>query len=272
MEIVINSIDKSKKISKDKKGEGNTLTLTLNSNNITSIMTDDIEKLKKIISLDLGGNDTVLLDGKELTEESIHILKRKISIITDYQPITFLNRVLDYMNYTIISKNLKIKNPTKKIIDSLKIVGLDEKYLLRELYTLSSSEKELIQLAIGLLSNPEILVLTNQFSRLDMKNKKKVYLLLQRLRDQYQKIIVFINIDTDTAYKYSNKTIIIKNNKVLLSGDTEFVYSKVDLLSRNKFRVPEIAAITYKAIKTKKVKLDYHNDIRDIIKDIYKHV
>ena len=30
--------------------------------------------------------------------------------------------------------------------------------------------------------------------------------------------------------------------------------------------------ITYLARKDKEVKIDYHKDIRDIIKDIYKHV
>ena len=43
-------------------------------------------------------------------------------------------------------------------------------------------------------------------------------------------------------------------------------------LKRNKFDIPDIVMFTYKAKKDKKVKIDYHQDIRDIIKDIYKHV
>ena len=40
----------------------------------------------------------------------------------------------------------------------------------------------------------------------------------------------------------------------------------------NKFSIPEIIEFTYLAKKKKSVKIDYHKDIRDIIKDIYKHV
>ena len=35
--------------------------------------------------------------------------------------------------------------------------------------------------------------------------------------------------------------------------------------------IPYISEVTYLA-KNKKVKLSYHKDVRDIIKDIYKHV
>ena len=50
------------------------------------------------------------------------------------------------------------------------------------------------------------------------------------------------------------------------------IYQRVDFLKRNKFDVPEIIEFTYLAKKKKAVKIDYHKDIRDIIKDIYKHV
>ena len=42
-------------------------------------------------------------------------------------------------------------------------------------------------------------------------------------------------------------------------------------LEKNNIEVPEIVQITYLA-KKKDVRIDYHKDIRDIIKDIYKHV
>ena len=43
-------------------------------------------------------------------------------------------------------------------------------------------------------------------------------------------------------------------------------------MKRNKIDIPEIIEFTYLAKKQKNVKIDYHKDIRDIIKDIYKHV
>ena len=50
------------------------------------------------------------------------------------------------------------------------------------------------------------------------------------------------------------------------------ILTNIDFLNKNKIDIPDIVEITYLAYKKKKIKIDYHKDIRDIIKDIYKHV
>ena len=91
---------------------------------------------------------------KEL-EDVFNVIKPDLQELSDY----FLPRSTQF-----IARNTRkpiVKN--KKIIDSLRIVGLDEKILLRDIVTLSSSEKELIQISVSLLSNPEVIIITNQF-------------------------------------------------------------------------------------------------------------
>lgn len=250
----------------------NEIDLEITSSDITAVSTNNKELFLKLISLNLPIKGEITVDSKKITDDTVYLYKRKISIVNTYQAISYIKTVLEYMNYIIVSKNLKIKNPNKKIIDSLKIVGLDEKYLLRELNTLSNSEKELIQIAISLLSNPEVIIITEQFSKLDLKNQKKIYQLLLRLKEQYHKVIIVLSNNANILYKYCTKGIIIKNEKVISSGNIKDVYCKVDTLKRNKINIPKIVEFTYKAQKQKKVKIDYHKDIRDIIKDIYKHV
>ena len=65
--------------------------------------------------------------------------------------------------------------------------------------------------------------------------------------------------------------IFVKNNHTVLEGDTNESYTRVDFLKRQGFSIPDIVEMTYKAKKTKGVKIIYHKDIRDLIKDIYKH-
>ena len=75
--------------------------------------------------------------------------------------------------------------------------------------------------------------------------------------------------------KEIRKSLRIKNGdnlEILVEGDTKDIFQRVDFLSRNKINIPEIVEFTYLAKKKKNVSIDYHSDIRDIIKDIYKHV
>lgn len=252
--------------------DSNEYNLTINCKDITAVSTNDSDLFIKLISLKFPIKGEILINEKKITEDNVSTYQRQISIANTYKLIPFIKTVLDYMNYIITSKNLKIKNPNKKMIDSLRIVGLDEKYLLREMNTVSSSEKELIQIAVALLSNPEVIVLTDQFLRLDLINQKKIYMVLVRLKEQYHKAIIILSNNANILYKYCTKGIIIKNGRVIAEGDIKNIYCKVEMLRKNKFDIPEIVEFTHKAKKTKKVKIDYHKDIRDIIKDIYKHV
>ena len=152
------------------------------------------------------------------------------------------------------------------------IVGLDESYLNRQVNTLSTSEIKIIQLALALLSNPELLIIEDIFNYLDKIWEKKIIMLLQKIKDQYNKTIVLVSEDSEAIYKYSTNLIVFKNDKILATGSTYEIMQRVDFLKKNRISVPRIVEFTYLAKKKKNIKIDYHKDVRDIIKDIYKHV
>ena len=176
------------------------------------------------------------------------------------------------MDFIINYYHLQIKNIEKKEKDSLKIVGLDSSLLDRNITSLSKSEQKKVQIAISLLSNPELMILDEPFKSLDNKSRKKIMMILTKLKEQYHKIIIIGSNNADILYQYTTKMLFVKNKRIFLEGSTQELYERVDYLKRNGYKIPEIVLFTYKAIKKKKVKLEYHKDIRDIIKDIYKHV
>ena len=215
----------------------------------------------------------IITDTKEDIIENIKNKSiQKVGIVReDYLSSNFLIKVYEYMYYEIRRKRLILKNPKKKIEDSLRIVGLDNTYLNRNVNSLSSSEKILVILAIVLLSNPDIIILTDLFKYFDKTKEKRLVSLLEKIRDDYNKTIILINDDNEVLYKYTSKLIIKKNN-LFIEGDTNKLFQRVDFLHKNNIKVPEIIELTHLIKKKKKIKLEYHKDVRDNIKDIYKHV
>lgn len=215
----------------------------------------------------------IITDTKEDIIESIKnkSIQKIVVVKEDYLSSNFLIKVYEYMYYEIRRKRLILKNPKKKIDDSLRIVGLDDTYLNRNINSLSSSEKILVILAISLLSNPDIIILDDIFKYFDKVNEKRLSILLEKIRDLYGKTIILINDDNEILYKYTSKLIIKKNN-LFIEGDTNKLFQRVDFLHKNNIKVPEIIELTHLIKKKKKVKLEYHKDVRDILKDIYKHV
>ena len=231
----------------------------------------EIKKNKLIINLNDNEINGIITDDKELIISLLNE-KDKVSIIReDFEYNYFDITIYDYMNGEIEKRNLVLKDKAKKIIDSLKIVGLNKIDITRCVVTLSESEKKLLQIAISLLSNPNIIVFEEPFNKLDIKNQKRLIIFFQMIKEKYNKTIIFITNNSEILYKYADYVVIIKNNKVIKNGKKE-IFEDVDLLTTNGVSIPEIVEFTYKAKKKYNIKIDYHNDIRDIIKDIYKHV
>ena len=231
----------------------------------------EIKKNKLIINLNDNEINGIITDDKNLI---INLLseKDKVSIIReDFEYNYFDITIYDYMVGEIEKKNLVLKDKAKKIIDSLKIVGLNKIDITRCVITLSESEKKLLQIAISLLSNPNIIVFEEPFNKLDTKSQKRLIIFFQMIKEKYNKTIIFMTNNSEILYKYADYVVIIKNNKVISNGKKE-IFEDVDLLTTNGVSIPEIVEFTYKAKKKYNIKIDYHNDIRDIIKDIYKHV
>ena len=249
------------------------INFTIENKTITGITGTFLTDYIDILMQRKQGKGTILINEEKLTKENIKSYQKKISFVPAILVIPkHILTVNELMKQTIKQNNLIIKDYSKKIRDSLKIVGLDETYLERTLQTLSQSEKTILQYALSLISNPELIIAEEPFRFLDNKNEKKIFMLLQRLKEQFNINIILLSNDQNTLHKYTDNMIFIKNNNVILEGQTNEVYQRVDFLKKNKFLIPEIIDFTYLAKKKKSVKIDYHKDIRDIIKDIYKHV
>ena len=66
--------------------------------------------------------------------------------------------------------------------------------------------------------------------------------------------------------------VILKEGKVLSTGSVEEVYSQGDFLKKYEVFIPKAIAFASYVRDEKKVNLDYHKDIRDLIKEIYRKV
>ena len=190
--------------------------------------------------------------------------------------LSIFNIINKYTNVTINKNKLNNKNILfyqNKITNIKKINELDIKDK-KELYIkdLSTSERNLLRVSISLLFNPEIIILDEPYFGLDIKNIKRLNILFNRLTDQYKKTIILGSYNSNELYKYTKKMIFISNNNILKIGDTKEIYKNVKFLKDNNFDIPESVIFTYNANNKKSIKLDYLQDIRDIIKDIYKHI
>lgn len=194
------------------------------------------------------------------------------NLVKDYNFIA-IDNYNPFFLATEVSDEIKLYAPnydSNLLTYLLEILDLDFSFLDRKINTLSFTDKIYLNIIRSILKGEDKLIFVDMFKYLDYSNQKKIVLLLNYLKEKNYYIII-TSIDVDDLYKYSDYSI-VWYKQMIDYGKTLDVYSEVDVFVKNKITAPTLALITYKAKKDKNVKLFYSKDVRDIIKDIYKHV
>lgn len=230
-----------------------------NSNYLLDIINGDILDYDGFITL-----DDVIVDKNFYKEKPTYIA------LIDFNPLFYTDVVADEFKFNLDFRNCDLKELESKQKDLLKLIGFDESILERSIHTLSSSEKYLLSIAINLLYEPKIIIFKNVFSRLDRNSKKKVMMIIKNLKED-KKIVIVSSNDTNILYELTDEVILLNGNSIYKYGTSDKIFTLTELMKEKVIPMPKITKVTYLA-KNKKIKLSYHKDVRDIIKDIYKHV
>lgn len=153
---------------------------------------------------------------------------------------------------------------------SLVMVGLDSDYLLRDPFSLSSAEMRKVSLACALSYNPKILLLDEIIVGLDSNDRKKLTTILTTIKSRYQKTVIIATHDIDFLNKIADEIVVLKNGKVLLSGDKKEVFKKKDIFEKEKISLPQITDFENYVLKEKNVSLLHREEVNDLVKDILR--
>lgn len=174
--------------------------------------------------------------------------------------INFMCKINDESN-----KEFKIKLEKEFINFNLDIL---EGY--RSLNSLSNTERKKLYLIINTIFDCKYIVIKNLFKNMDKISYKQCCNYLNTLVSKKTKVIIVD--DINILYSFSKHIIIIKDNKLLIEGETKDVLNDVETLINNDLIPPYLPELTYLAKEKKGIKLFYQDDVRDVIKDVYKHV
>ena len=248
----------------------NDISSTFLEKKITGIYGSNANYLLDIINGDIFDYDGSVILDDEIIDRSFYKKNSSLIALIDSNPFFYTNVVSDEFRFNLDFRGCDLKDLEEKQKDLLNLVGFDESILKRNIHTLSSSEKYLLSIAINLSYEPKVVLFKDVFYRLDRNSKKKVMMIIKNLKEE-KKIVIVTNNDTNILYELTDDVILLNGNSIYKSGVSGKVFTLNELMKDKVIPMPKITRVTYLA-KNKKIKLSYHKDVRDIIKDIYKHV
>ena len=216
-------------------------------------------------------DEHVMLANKKLRKsEQLH---SNIGIVFQFPEEQFFEpTVYKEIAFGMKQFNYKTKNKKKRIIDSLLLVGLNIGYLYKNPFHLSNSEKRKVAIASILSYNPKIIILDEPTIGLDDKSKKMLMHLLIKLKENYGKTIIVISHDIDLIYRYADNIILMKDGHIVKEGNKYQVFDNVDYLKSIGIEVPRIVEFTELVSKEKGIKLGNYDDVKDLMKAVYRNV
>lgn len=274
MEIIFNKLSyiENKKTSSEKKYLED-INLLIKQGSIVGFYSDDLSiigKLLMVIKRPTSGqikiDDIVIKRTSHIN--NVNELRKKIGFVYSSNSEFIEKTVKEEIKLTMKNYGYSTANVTKHIVDSLRIVGLDESYLERNPNTLSFTEKKKIALASAMSYNPSILILENFDKGLVFREREYFKKLFLKLKNKFNKTIIIIGTDLTFMFELVDKIYVINKGKLVISGGKEIYY---DNKLYKYIEMPKIVEFTKYAQECGHSILEY-TDIKELIKELYRNV
>lgn len=172
----------------------------------------------------------IIMNGKDITRHAIQ--DRRIGLV--YQDLSLFPHFTVYDNIAFPLRNQSIKKKDiKRLISDLAEKTGSSHLLHRYPGTLSGGEAQRVALARTLASNPEILLLDEPLSNLDVKLKAGLRTVLRNIH-QSGKTVIHVTHDFMEAATLANKVAVVENGRLVQQGKPEevFRHPKTEFVAR----------------------------------------
>jgi microcin C transport system ATP-binding protein len=181
------------------------------------------------ISGEITFNNTILQQGKNSNFSDIR--GNEISMIFQ-EPMTSLNplhTIGKQLSEVLILHGVNNKESINlKIVKALKEVGLDNLTERLNAYPneLSGGQRQRVMIAMALINNPKLLIADEPTTALDVTVQKQILELLRKLQKEKKMSILLITHDLSVVEKYSDRTIVMQNGKIVENATTDEIINK----------------------------------------------
>ncbi len=250
----------------------NNINLIFKEGNIYSFIGESLDIIPKLLCVikrpssgEIKINNMIIRRTSHIN--NIQLLRKDIGYVSG--SLFFLkSNVKEEIKEIMKNYGYETKNVIKHIVDSLKLVGLDESYLERDVNTLSTSERKKVVLASVLSYNPGVIVLDHFFDGLIFRDKEYFKKLFLKLKSKYKKIIILLNRTIEDTFQLVDKIYVINKGELIFTGGKELYYNPKIYKYIEK---PKIVEFTQYAQETGHDILEY-TDIKELLKELYRNV
>lgn len=212
----------------------------------------------------------VVIDGIELTRESLSTIRRKVGIVfQDPDDQLFCPTVFDDVAFGPLNLGLSKDTIHSRVENALGLVGLTG-FEERSSFHLSFGERKRLALATVLSYQPEVLVFDEPSTNMDPLSRRR---LIEWLKSS-DKTILLCTHDLDIALEVCTRCLLLSDGKVVADGPASEILYNRELLEEHSLELP-LAVRTHELLHDMLSKSDMDEEHRRIIKSFlhaHRHI
>lgn len=179
--------------------------------------------LRIIAGFTSASSGEVFIEGKKVNQ--IPANQRKVNtVFQDYALFPHMN-VYDNIAFGLSVKKVDKQTIKEKVTDVLKLVRLSG-YEQRDISEMSGGQKQRVAIARALVNEPDVLLLDEPLSALDLKLRTDMQYELRELQRRLGITFVFVTHDQEEALAMSDWIYVLKEGEIVQSGTPVDIYDE----------------------------------------------
>jgi len=170
------------------------------------------------------------LDGKSISQYGLHELAKKMAFVAATGTSTFSMSVTEaillgrhpHSGYNTTEEDLE------KVADAIRLLGLEE-FASRDFRALSAGQAQRVKIARGLVQEPDVLILDEPTSNLDVRYQMDVMKFLKYYARTKGILVLMVCHDLNITAAYADRVILMYGGNVFADGTAKEVLTEENI-------------------------------------------
>ena len=181
----------------------------------------------QILGIDQPTSGRILFEEREISVKRDKNLRRRIQVVQQ-SPYTTLNpkrTIRQTLDLPIAIQGGRTRRQRRdRVAELLEIVGIPADFMNRHPFALSGGQRQRVALARALATEPDVIVLDEPTSSLDVSVQARILHLLVELQERYRLTYLFITHDLSVVRNVADEVVVLYRGYVVEHGTTPEVF------------------------------------------------
>lgn len=212
----------------------------------------------------------VIVDGINTKEKKkVKEIRKRVGLVFQYPEYQLFEETV-YKDIAFGPKNLGFPDDEvdKKVKEVCELLEIPQNILEKSPFELSGGQKRRVAIAGILAMDPECLILDEPTAGLDMKGRKRIFNIIERLHREVKKTIILISHNLEDVAALCERVIILNSGKIYFDGPKHEIFENIQLLEKSGLIAPDILYLQYR-LKMRGFKIEKFEyrveDVADLI-------